>query len=878
MHRAKALRASESTANQTQDGAQSLDGGAQVEANGKPIKQNGLHGNGTTAHRPASVKATKTMKTDNQSDAVAAGFRRWGYLQAELDPFGRLLPQPHPELEVDSPEAEAMRRIYCSKIGVEFMHMPYPERCEWVAERMESEPLPIDQRFVLERILASEVFERYMHTRYVGSKRFSLDGLAALIPLVDTILDRAAEQGVEIAMMAMAHRGRLTAMYSIFGAEVANIFAGFEDVDPRSVLGGGDVKYHKGANGTYRTRSGREIRLHLASNPSHLEAVNPVLMGRVRARQERLGDSEGKKVLAVLIHGDAAFAGQGIAAEALNYAALHGFNIGGTVHIIANNLIGFTAVPEELHSSRFASDIAKRLAIPIWHVNAESPNDVCRVGQMACDYRNEFSSDVVIDLIGYRRYGHNEVDDPTLTSPVVYEHIKDHPLLHQIYGQELGVTAPELDKLEQKLIAQFKAEQERARAMTKQPVFAKMPDYWGSYVGGPYTSALEVPTAVGQPQLLDIARRLASVPAGFTVHPKLQKLLEQRVEMAEGKRPVDYGMAEALAFGSLLREGVPVRLTGQDSRRGTFSHRHATLYDHKTGEAYFPLRNVDPKQARFDVYDSMLSEAAAVGFEYGFSRDYPEALVLWEAQFGDFVNGAQIIIDQFVSAGEDKWGLLSGLVFLLPHGYEGQGPEHSSARVERFLQLCAEDNMQVAWPSNAGQYFHLLRRQALRKWRKPLVVFTPKSMLRAAAASSPIANLAAGSFQLLIDDEADFVDAERVIFCSGKIVHELRAERKKSGGTDTAIITIEQLYPFPEKEIGQLLQRYANARHIIWVQEEPANMGALFFVRPRLEELAAGRSVTTVRRSASASPATGSAKAHAMEQEALLKLAFARYS
>jgi len=597
-------------------------------------------------------------------------------------------------------------------------------------------------------------------------------------------------------------------------------------------------------------------------------------MGRTKAHQDRSGDSEGKKALCVVIHGDAAFAGQGIAAETLNYATLRGFNVGGTVQVIANNLIGFTAVPKALHSSRYASDIAKRLPIPIFHVNGEEPEAVWRTAEMAMDYRHEFSSDVVIDLIGFRKYGHSEVDDPTLTSPTLYAQLSKRPYLFQTYAKAAKFSEAELKKFEEDYLSFLNSELERGRSMTKQPSLSILPSYWSDYYGGPYDASFEVDTRVSADRLAEIAKIVAAGPKDFNIHPKLEKGMEQRLEMGLGKRPIDYGAAESFAMGSLLWEGTPIRVVGQDSRRGTFNHRHAVFYDFKSGKEYIPLCNLTKNQGRFEIYDSMLSEAAAVGFEYGYTRDYPEALVCWEAQFGDFVNGAQIIIDQFISASEDKWGLLSGLVLLLPHGFEGQGPEHSSGRMERFLQLCGDDNMQVCQPSTAAQYFHLLRRQSLRKWKKPLIVFTPKSMLRAPAACSTLAELTDGFFQTVIPDSS-IENAERVLICTGKIAHELEAERKKRGDTRTAIIRLEQLNPFPEAELAAELARHPNATGVVWVQEEPANMGALFFVRPLLERMVPPHKVSSVRRSPNGSTATGSPAAHNMEQQAILKLAFA---
>ena len=812
-------------------------------------------------------------------DFIADSFRRWGHLQADLDSLQRLPSAAHRELDqAKGKEADKWRKIYCGKVGVEFMHMPHSDRCDWIAERMEGARPEIDRRNILKRILINETFEKFLHTRYVGTKRFSLDGTAALIPLLDSVLDDSGDHGAEMVMLAMAHRGRLNVMHHIAETLAETIIAGFEDIDPKSALGRDDVKYHKAATGVYKTASGKEIFVDLASNPSHLEAINPVLMGRVRARQERLNDKEGRKCLGIIMHGDAAFAGQGVAAESLNFAGLPGFDVGGTVHIVINNLIGFTTAPKALFSTRYATDIAKRLDVPIFHVNGESPDDVVFVGKLASEYRRTFKSDVVIDLIGYRRFGHQEQDDPTLTSPVLYEKISKRRLLFELYADEIGIADEDIKQLQKSAIDLLEDGLEKGRSMTKAPTWAVAPNYWDSYTGGFYNESLEVDTAVSAENLELVTSRLTTLPETFTPHPKLLKLWEQRREMGTGKRAIDWGMAEALAFGSLLTQGVPVRLVGQDCRRGTFSHRHAVLHDFKTGDEFCPLAALATDHALFDIYDSMLSEAAAVGFEYGFSRDYPEALVCWEAQFGDFANGAQIIIDQFIAAGEDKWGMLSGLVMLLPHGFEGAGPEHSSARLERFLQSAAEDNIQVCNPSSSGQYFHLLRRQVLRSWRKPLIVMTPKSMLRAPAACSPRSELTDGLFQNVIVHGLDeFAEADRLLFCTGKITHELVAERTKRGLTDTAIVSIEQLYPLPEKELLEVLKRHSNASTVMWVQEEPANMGALSYIRPLIERVATGRKVTTVRRSASASPATGSAKAHVFEQEAIIKLAFARY-
>ncbi|MGH9593520.1 MAG: 2-oxoglutarate dehydrogenase E1 component, partial [Bryobacteraceae bacterium] len=646
--------------------------------------------------------------------------------------------------------------------------------------------------------------------------------------------------------------------------------------DPRSVLGSSDVKYHIGATGEFHASGGRKLRIHLASNPSHLEAVDPVAMGRARAKQSRHGESAPgnvgfASVLPITMHGDGAFAGQGVLAEVLNLSNVEGFTVGGTIHIIVNNLIGFTTVPAELQSTRYASDIAKRLPIPIFHVNAEDADAVVRVGRLALEYRYAFGSDVVVDLIGFRRHGHSEVDDPTITQPLMYRKIKDHPQLWQIYSKRTGMDAAPIVEW---VRAEYETAQVEAGKLEKTPRLRELPSYWAAFKRGRYQRSYEVDTGVPAETLAEISGVLTSAPEGFHVHPKIKKLLEQRAEIGHGKRFVDYGFAELLAFGTLLREGTPVRLSGQDSRRGTFNQRHAALIDTETEAVHIALHQVVRKGARFEVYNSTLSEAGVLGFEYGFSRDFPEALVLWEAQFGDFFNGAQIIIDQFISAGEDKWDLPSGVVLLLQHGFEGQGPEHSSARIERFLQLAAEDNIQICQPSSAGQYFHMLRRQALRHWRKPLIVFTPKSMLRNPIAGSPIANLTPARPRFLpVVGETEIEHAKRVLVCTGKIGHELREERARRKDTSTAIVFIDQLYPFPEEEIAAELARHTG--EIVWVQEEPANMGALFYVVPKLRRLAGdSRPVRSVKRSASASPATGSAKAHALEQKTLLTLAF----
>jgi 2-oxoglutarate dehydrogenase E1 component len=820
----------------------------------------------------ATVLAEPSTNGANlERERVFSAYRQWGYLEGDLDPLGFLKPRPTSEVQIDSPYTAEARAIYSSTIGIEINHIYAPERRGWIYEQMESEAFEADQQRILDLLIRADIFEQVMQQRYLGSKRFSLEGVTALIPLVDEILETGSRLGAIELVMGMSHRGRLNVIAHVAKRPTEEIFAGFEDVDPRSVLGSGDVKYHMGATGEYTTKSGHKVHIHLVSNPSHLEAVDPVTVGRTRAKQDRTAEGGREKYLPLLVHGDAAFAGQGILAETMNYADLPSYTVGGTIHVIVNNLLGFTTSYVEEHSTRFAACIARRQSIPIFHVNGEDVDAVVRVARMATEYRYRFGTDVVINMIGYRRHGHSEVDDPTITQPLLYKKIKDHPPLWEIYADDIGAT--DAQQQAAKIRAEFEAAQQNAGKITKKPTLRELPKYWDQYYGGPHQPEFEVETGVSIEDLAELTARLTSYPSNFHIHPKVKKLLEQRSEMGAGKRLVDYGMAEALAFASLVKIGVPVRLSGQDSRRGTFNQRHSVLIDVENQDEYVPLENISPGQARCGIHNSTLSEPGVIGFEYGYSRDYPEALVLWEAQFGDFVNVGQAIIDQFISAGEAKWNLLSGLVLLLPHGYEGQGPEHSSARIERFIQLAAKHNIQIAQPSNAAQYFHLLRRQALRHWRKPLIVFTPKSMLRHPDASSPIADFGRSHFLNVIPD-SEIGKASRILVCTGKIGHELRAERKKRKDAATAIVFVEQLYPFPEKELADEFARHGDSGDIVWVQEEPANMGALFNMLPRLERIAGGRHVLSVKRSSSPSPASGSTKAHEVEQKTLLTLAF----
>jgi len=823
------------------------------------------------ASKAATLTPTVSTPEQHEREATFDIFRRWGYLQASLDPLGQYLPpEPFPVAVPEGEFASEARRYYCGTFAAEFMHIPSPEQRQWLQEQLEQPTPKADQKHVLTQLIHADLFEQVIQQRYLGTKRFSLEGLTVLIPFLDQLFATASAAGVTRSIIAMAHRGRLNVMTNTIGRAPSEIFAKFEDVDPRSTLGGGDVKYHIGATGEYTSPSGQTIALHLASNPSHLEAVNPVVMGRARAYQTRMGSEGKQRVFPIIIHGDAAFAGQGITAESLNLASLSGYNIGGTMHIITNNLLGFTANPEESNSSRFATDIAKRLPIPIFHVNAEDPDTAMRIAKIAAEYRQRFHADVVVDLIGYRRYGHNETDDPTVTQPRRYAIIKERAPLYQIYAKAIGVDpATEAKSIQELLLT----EQTAATKVEHKPVLSKLPEYWSPYRGGELSDAdRQLSTGISAERVLELSRLSNSYPAGFHIHPKVQKLYEQRIEMAEGKRLFDYGAAELLAYASLLTTGTPVRLVGQDSQRGTFNQRHSVLVDTETEVRYAALDHLTDTQARFEVHNSLLSESAALGFEYGYARDYPETLVLWEAQFGDFVNGAQTIIDQFIVAGEAKWGLLSGIVMLLPHGYDGQGPEHSSARMERFLQQAANDNIVIAQPSNACQYFHLLRRQALRSWRKPLVVFTPKSMLRHPDANSTIAELGKPAFENVLPDN-HVVNPRRLLICSGKIGHNLRVERAKRKDMSVGIIFIEQLYPWPEAELQAALDQHPGAQEVIWVQEEPANMGAFSYVMPELRRMVGDRALLSVKRHASATPATGSAKAHEIEEKTLIDVA-----
>ncbi len=773
-----------------------------------------------------------------------------------------------------------LRDAYCRTVGIEYMHIQDPEEKRWIQEHVENASTRLtneDQRHILSKLNGTEALEKFLGTKYVGQKRFGLEGAESLVPLLDAVLEMAADDGLDSAMVGMPHRGRLNVLVNVMGKAYSQLFREFEGyLDPDSIQGSGDVKYHLGQSGTFQARSGAELPVNLAANPSHLEAVNPVVEGMARARMDQIprdGD-RAYPVLPILMHGDAAFAGQGVVAETLAMSQIKGYRVGGTIHMIVNNQLGFTTPPESARSSEYCTDIAKSVQAPIFHVNGDDPEACVRVARLAYAYRERFHKDVVIDMVCYRRQGHNEGDDPSYTQPKMYRTIEQLRSVRKTYVENLvrrgDIT---LDEAESALsdfqsLLQQALDQTRSDAPQEEVVAAPHPPIQGVLP--------HVPTGVDRSRLDDIHRALDSLPDGFTLHPKLARQFEARATMLEAGE-VDWALAEGLALGSLLLEGTSVRVAGQDSRRGTFSHRHSTLFDHQSGIEHVPLRALaQVGGAKMWIYDSLLSEYAALGFEYGYTVANPEALVVWEAQFGDFVNGAQITIDQFIVAAENKWGQTSGLVMLLPHGFEGQGPEHSSARLERFLILCAEDNIQVCQPTTPAQFFHLVRRQVHRSVRKPLVVATPKSGLRDRRWRSPIEEFATGSFEEVLGDSAvaDSGAASRVILASGKIAVDA-ATRRDELGAPIPVIRLEQLYPWPAEALHAQLTRYPNCREIVWLQEEPKNMGAWNFCKGHLyHAVGEGQAVHRVSRTGQGSPATGNHGIHVQEHEMLLSSAF----
>jgi 2-oxoglutarate dehydrogenase E1 component len=874
----------------------------------------------TTPARPVAARppgpataAPETTDVEKQSSVsrLIQFYANRGHLIADIDPLG-LMQRPVPKLldpayvgltEADldtvfftasrtsgvdrqmklSEILKQLRHIYTGRIGAEFAHVSTTEERLWLQDRFQEGRLQHrftnDERLnILWQLTAAEGLERYLHTRYVGQKRFSLEGGDALIALLDDVVQRSGVAGVEEIVIGMAHRGRLNVLVNVLGKSPSMLFSEFEGKqESDAARGSGDVKYHKGFSADLRTTRGN-VHVVLAFNPSHLEVVDPVVEGSVRARQEQRGDATGATILPLLIHGDAAFAGQGVVMETLQFSQSRGFTTGGTLHVVINNQVGFTtSEPSDARSTLYCSDVAKMIEAPIFHVNADDPEAVVFVARLALDYRMKFRKDVVIDLVCYRRHGHNEADEPAATQPLMYQAIRKHPTARQLYGERLEQDGLLDEGQAAKMMEDYRRGLEENRPQAR--AFAgttgnKFTVDWSRHIAA--DPAEQVATAVERTRLDALAKTLTRAPAGFTLHPRVARIIDDRARMYADELPLDWGAAETMAYATLLTEGYDIRLTGQDSQRGTFFHRHAVLHDQATGRTDTPLARVARDRARFRITDSTLSEEAVLGFEYGYSTTDPSTLVIWEAQFGDFVNGAQVIIDQFIASGEAKWGRLSGLTLFLPHGYEGQGPEHSSARLERFLQLSAELNHQVCVPSTPAQMFHLLRRQMLRALRKPLIVMTPKSLLRHKLSQSTMADLSTGRFRPVID-EVDALDAakvSRVVFCSGKVYYDLLERRRAKGEGSVAIVRIEELYPFPAEDYQAILARYAAARDIVWCQEEPQNQGAWYQIRHRLQApLAAGHGLHYAGRESAAAPATGLFAMHQREQEALVSAA-----
>ncbi|HUH00339.1 MAG TPA: 2-oxoglutarate dehydrogenase E1 component [Kofleriaceae bacterium] len=846
-------------------------------------------------------------------------YREYGHLIADIDPLGRS-PREHPFLSLDEfafTEADLdrvvacegfhgahtgsgrdflaiLRETYCGPIGVEYMDLMHKDRRDWLQERME--PIRNRPRFatehrrrILHQVLAADSFEETLHRMYPGAKRFSLEGGTTLITLLHELAAVSLESGIEQMVLGMAHRGRLNVLAQFMQKPLEHIMAEFEGRPlAAKIQGYGDVKYHLGYSSDYRDEQGRTLHLSLAFNPSHLEYIDPVVQGIVRAKQDQAGDSARMRVVPVLLHGDAAFSGQGVVAETFNLAALRGYHTGGTVHIIVNNQVGFTTDPEDSKSTRYVSDLAKMVRAPVFHVNADHPEAVALVGQFALGYRQRFHEDVVIDLVCFRRHGHNELDDATFTQPLMVERIKRHEPVSKIYGDKLQlggvVSAEETRAMVAEVKQALRQARDTAREMPEQPEHSLGGKWTGLKAAG--DTSHHAATAVPEDTLQTIARGLTRVPEGFTWHSRLEKIMARRADMVLAEDPtqreVDWGCAEALACGSLVLEGTRVRFSGQDVMRGTFSHRHATYVDQRTGDHFTPLDHLGPDQAAFEIINSPLSEIAVLGFEYGYSSADPWALVVWEAQFGDFANAAQVIIDQMIATSEYKWGRMSGLVLLLPHGYEGQGPEHSSARLERFLELCAESNIQVGNFTTPAQYFHALRRQMRRDFRKPLIVMSPKSLLRHPRAVSPLDELVNGHFREAMDDPT-MISAEaraavdRVLLCSGKVYYPLDEARTERGHSDVALVRIEQLYPFPQRQARAILASYPNLRTVVWVQEEPRNMGAWRNLVHQFERtLPAGVKLDYAGRDSRAATATGAYDVHIREEAELIDRAFSR--
>ena len=864
---------------------------------------------------PVALVAAEGQDGNNaKQGAVSRLIQIWvnrGHLVARLDPLGLLLRERPKVLTLEyfglsendldtefftGSRTDALPRymklrdiiatfenIYGGPIGAEFAHVSNSEERLWLQDQFQSGRMhykfsPDERRNILWQLTAAEGLERYLHTKYVGQKRFSLEGGDSLIPMMDDLIQRCGLAGVEEVVVGMAHRGRLNMLVNILGKSPSLLFSEFEGkYDMSQYKGSGDVKYHKGFSSDLRTPSGN-VHVVLAFNPSHLEVVNPVVEGSVRARQERRGDNKGERVVPVLVHGDAAFAGQGVVMETLQLSQARGFYTGGTVHIIINNQVGFTiSNPHDARSTMYCSDVAKMLEAPIFHVNADDPEAVVFVTRLALEYRMRFHKDVVIDLVCYRRHGHNEADEPAATQPVMYGVIRKHPTVRKLYADKLATDAgiPESDAAA--MVESYRQGLDEGRPQARASLGMIGNKYtvdWSKYSQSDWTERVQ--TGVDINRLKSLGERITAFPAEITLQARVAQVYANRKKMIAGELPLDWGCAETLAYAALLEDGFNIRLCGQDAGRGTFFHRHSVLHDQKYGETFIPLQHIKERQPRFQVIDSVLSEEAVMGFEYGYSTTEPDSLVIWEGQFGDFANGAQVIIDQFISSGEAKWGRLCGLTLFLPHGYEGLGPEHSSARLERFLQLCAEMNMQVCVPSTPAQMFHMLRRQMLRSIRKPLIVMTPKSLLRHEMSVSSLEDLTRNSFAQVIGEQDDLPPAQvrRLVFCSGKVYYDLLKARRKENLKDVALVRIEQLYPFPTDEYEAVLKKYPNARELVWCQEEPQNQGAWYNIRHRLQETTAGRrDVLYAGRAPAAAPATGLSKLHETEQARLVEAA-----
>jgi 2-oxoglutarate dehydrogenase E1 component len=843
-------------------------------------------------------------------DQLVRSYRVRGHLHADLDPLG--LPRPRikeldplfygireldlgrrvPKDTVYGPSEQTvgealdrLRNTYSRSIGVQYMHIDDLSVKMWLMERMERSQNRLkvsgeQQKRILTKLTDAVIFEEFIQKKYVGAKSFSLEGAESLIPLLDLAIEKASSQGIQEIVMAMAHRGRLNVLANIMGKHPRKIFREFEDDHPELQIGRGDVKYHLGYSNDYQTQSGRKVHLSLCFNPSHLEFVNPVALGRVRAKQDRFGDDNHERCMGLLIHGDASFAGQGIVQEILNMSQIPAYATGGTLHVVVNNQIGFTTPPEQGRSNTYATAVGKMLQIPIFHVNGEDPEAVAQVVNLAMDFRREFKRDVLVDMYCYRLHGHNEGDEPSFTQPVLYRAIKKRQSVRDGYLEHLlklnEVTREEADQIAKDRRQHLEDELTVARDEDLHHFCVLPHGIWSGYRGGDENGIRPVETGVERELLSKILIKQTELPKDFSPHPKIQKGLRQKQKMAQGKAPLDWAAAESLAFGTLSLSGFRIRMTGEDCERGTFSQRHAVLHDYEDGSTYTPLKNLSPDQAPFDIHNSPLSEAGVLGYEYGYSLEYPDGLVLWEAQFGDFINAAQVIVDQFIASAEDKWFRLSGLVLLLPHGFEGMGPEHSSARLERFLLSAADYNMQVVNPTSPAQYFHVLRRQALASWRKPLIIMTPKSLLRNNQCFSPLEELGEGNFKRIIGDTPESGrEINRILLCSGKVYYDLESRRNELGREDVAIIRIEQLYPLENEHLAPVLAPYSDGIPAYWVQEEPENMGAWRYMRVKFGERLLGRfPFEGVTRPASASPATGSMSTHLLEQDRLLSRAF----